>query len=386
MQVLPNILSDRRQRLQVHETTVVQDATRRMSVAVQQLIACVAQLQQSSSMIEGSVLVLGVPTTHTLLTQLNSSTAAIQSVADAWRTTAAAQQEHISQSRRLINSMDQAYNAMRERRDAAERELRTLRCDRDRKDAAFDKAVDYVQRVVIEHTKWQEAYGYNTQQWPVVEACEEAMRALHHARISPAGETSVKPRSTEAELDGGGLRVPITARAAFGVSRMFPSLPLREWAAVSTDSSEDKSDVAQRWSATVASWQTSTKPSVCFAYVPPAEEVRLLRDVLAMGTGSTTLMRDIQDEQARLVAGRAAVRAECAKSIATLHSMRSELARMKQYVMDLVEGRGSFMPMSADLLHRLQTCIEAEVAKRLVSAPESLYHTARATPTDLSPQ
>ena len=132
MQVLPNILSDRRQRLQVHETTVVQDATRRMSVAVQQLIACVAQLQQSSSMIEGSVLVLGVPTTHTLLTQLNSSTAAIQSVADAWRTTAAAQQEHISQSRRLINSMDQAYNAMRERRDAAERELRTLRCDRER--------------------------------------------------------------------------------------------------------------------------------------------------------------------------------------------------------------------------------------------------------------
>lgn len=384
MQVVPHILTDRRQRLQMHEATAVQDAAQKMNVAVQQLFACVAELRQSSDVIEGSVLVLGVPTAHGLLTQLSHSMEAIQTVVEAWRTTAAVQLEHISQYRLLTASMEQAYNSMRERRDAAERELRALRSERDRKDAAFDKAVDYVQRVLAEHTKWQEACGYNTQQWPVVEACEDAMSALHSARVSAAGEASTRGRNVDGEVGGGRSRASLVARVAPGASVASPSPPLREWAAVSTDSSEDKSDVARRWSATATSWKTATKPSVRFAYIPPAEEVRLLQDVLAMGTGSTTLMKDIHDERARLVAGQAAVRVQCAKNLATLHGMRAELAGLKQHLMELAESHGPFMPMSTDILRHLQSCIDAEVAKRLAVTPESLYHTARANAAESS--
>ncbi|KPI89885.1 hypothetical protein ABL78_0957 [Leptomonas seymouri] len=381
MQVLPQILSDRRQRLRVHEETVVQDATQRMNVAVQQLFACAAQLRQTSDVIEGSVLVLGVPTAHVLLSQLGHAMEAIQTVMDAWRTTSAAQVEHITQYRQFTVSMDQAYNTMREHRDTAERELRALRSERDRKDASFDKAVDYVQQVLTEHTKWQEAYGHNTLQWPVVDACEAAMTALHTARVTATKETNPKAKSSDAELDCGGARSLALAHASPGASKALP-LPRREWAAASIDSNEGKSDVLRHRSASASTWRVSTTPSVRFSYVPPAEEVRLLQEVLAMGTGSTTLMRDIQDERARLITRQAVVRAECAKVAAALHSMRAELSALRQCLTHLLGGSGPFTPMLDDLVRFIQIRIDSEVAKRLTSPPGSIYNTAHGSPDD----
>lgn len=385
MQVLPHILSDRRQRLQLHEETVVQDSTQQMNIAVQQLFVCVAELRQSSNVIEGSVLVLGVPTTHTLLTQLGHSTQAMQSVLEAWRSTAAVQMEHVAQYRLLITSMDQAYTALRERRDAVEKELRVLRSERDRKDAAFDKAVGYVQHVVAEHTKWQEACGFNTQLWPVVDACEDALTALHNARVSVTGNVSAQSRQLDTTSDSGcSIGASVVARLSAGKSKLSPSLPPREWAPVHVESSEVGVDVAQRWSSTAARRQGTTNPAVRFAYIPPAEEVRLLRSVLAMGTGSTTLMKDIQDERARLVAARATVRAECAKYTTVLQSLRTDLTALRQHLTSLVESHAPFLPMSADLLRSLRSCIEAEVVRRCANATGSLYRTARASSAEFS--
>jgi hypothetical protein len=215
-----------------------------------------------------------------------------------------------------------------------------------------------------------------------VAACEDALTMLHHARVAAAGEASTKAKAVDADQDGKSGRSLTASRVVLGASVASPSPPLREWAAVSADSSEDKNDVARRWNAMASSWQSTAKPSVRFAYIPPIEEVQLLRDVLAMGTGSTTLMKDVHDARALLVAEQATVRALCAKNLVILQSLRVELAGLKQHLMDLVGSHGPFMLMSTDLLRCLQACIGAEVAKRLAAAPKSLYHTARTNADD----
>ncbi|KAK7198627.1 hypothetical protein NESM_000826100 [Novymonas esmeraldas] len=406
MQALPHVLADRRQRLQVQESTVVQDAALRMSAAVQQLHTCSSDIRQCSGVIEGTVLMLGVRTAHTLLTQLGRALEAIDGVVDAWRTTASTQAEHCAQYRQLMASMDQVHAGMKERREAVEKELRALRVERDRKEAAYDAAVLYVQRVLAEHTAWQEAHGHNTQSWPTTTACDEAMSALHAARAGTAGaatasavvvvggggadrrgrrdvEETAMVLAQEDDFTGGGGGPP--------PPQPSPPPPLREWAPAtatataaagvsSTLSAEDSGDVALRWRAVVAGRIGATQPSVRFAYVPPAEEVELLREVLAMGTGSTTLVKDINAAHARLDEHRAHVLALCVRSLGALHATRQELRTMKTHLRQLMDRHAPFASMADELVDRIQQHVEAEVKRRLAAAAATTTTAAAAVP------
>ncbi|CAJ1014781.1 hypothetical protein Q4I32_005182 [Leishmania shawi] len=380
MQALPQVLEDRRHRLQTHEDTVVQDAARQMGVTVEQLYACSADIRQCSDVIEGSVLVLGVQTTHMLLTRLNGSLKFIEAVVDAWRTTAAVHQEHCAQYRQLIASMDQAYMGMKERRMAAEKELRELRTERDRREQAYDAAVVYVQRVLAEHTQWQEAHGHNTQRWPIMETCEEALTVLHAARVGSSAGNADRRNRKDGEI---GREEPLlslkddVSGSAGEVSRscnaslVSPSPPLREWAPViassAADSSEESGDVVRRWCSTMAGRLAATQPHLHFAYVPPAEEVQLLREVLAMGTGSSSLMRDIQSAHAHLDERCTQVRSVCIRSLNGLYAVRQELRILKTYLQHLLDTHTPFACMTEELLSRVWTYMEGEVARRVAA-------------------
>ncbi|KAG5475482.1 hypothetical protein LSCM1_03602 [Leishmania martiniquensis] len=405
MQALPALLDDRRQRLQVHESTVVQDAARQMGVAVQQLYTCSADIRQCSDVIEGSVLALGVQTAHTLITQLSRSLKSIEAVTDAWRTTAAAHQEHCGQYRQLVGSLDQAYAGMRERRNAAEKELRALRTERDRKEQAYDASVMYVQQVLAEHTHWQEAHGYNTQRWPMTDACENALAALHVARAgTPAGNADRRGRKDgemgreEALLPGKDDNSGSAGEASRSWHASFVSLspppppppppPLREWppaiASPTVDASEEGGDVARRWCSTMAGRLGAIQPSLHFAYVPPAKEVQLLREVLAMGTGSSVLMKDIYLAQARLDERGAQLRTVCVRSLSALHAMRQDLQILKTHLQHLLESHTPFTCMAEELLSRVRAHMEVEVARR-VAAITAATAPAASSSTSVSP-
>ncbi|KAG5499400.1 hypothetical protein JIQ42_04217 [Leishmania sp. Namibia] len=399
MQGLPVLLDDRRQRLQVHEGTVVREASRQMGVAVQRLFACSADVRQCSDTIEGSVLALGAHTAHTLLTQLRRSLQSIEAVTSAWRTTAAVYQEHCGQYHQLVASFDQAYAGMRERRNAAEKELRALRTERDRKEQAYDAAVMYVQQVMAEHTQWQEAHGYNTQRWPMTDTCESALAALHVARAgTSAGNADRRSRKDgdigreEALLSAKDDFSGSTGEAFHSWSASFmppsPPPPLREWspavASSTADASEESGDVARRWCSTMAGRIGATQPSLHFAYVPPAKEVQLLREVLAMGTGSSSLMKDIHSAQARLDERCAHLRTVCVRSLSALHAMRQDLLMLKTYVQHLLDSHTPFACMAEELLKCVRTYIEVEVARRVAAITAATVTTA-SSPSVLSP-
>ncbi|CAG9576861.1 conserved hypothetical protein [Leishmania major strain Friedlin] len=398
MQALPQVLDDRRQRLQVHENTVVQDAAQKMNVTVQQLYACTADIRQCSDVIEGSVLVLGVHTAHTLLTHLSRSLKSIEAVMDAWRTTAAAYQEHFTQCRQLMASMDQAYSGMKERRKTAETELRALRAERDRKEQAYDAAVLYVQRVLAEHTQWQEAHSYNTQRWPMTDTCEEALAVLHAVRAGSSAGNSDRRSRKDGDIGREEVPLPLkddTSGSVGEVSRSFyasfvsplPLPALCEWSPVvsssKANSSEASGDVARRWCTTMGGRLSATQPSLHFAYVPPAEEVQLLREVLAMGTGSSSLMKDIQSAQARLDERRTRVRRVCTRSLDSLHAMRQEMRILRTHLQHLLDSQTPFMSMTEELLSRVRTHMEVEVARRVaaITAPTAMTSTTVLSPT-----
>lgn len=397
MQALPQVLDDRQQRLQVHENTVVQDAARHMNVTVQQLYACSADIRQCSDVIEGSVLVLGVHTAHTLLTQLSRSLKSIEAVMDAWRTTAAVYQEHSTQCHQLMASMDQAYVSMKERRKTAEMELRALRAERDRKEQAYDTAVLYVQRVLAEHTQWQEAHSHNTQRWPMTDTCEEALAVLHAVRAgSSAGNSDRRSRKDghigreEVPLflkDDASGSVGEVHRSCYASFVSPPPLPaLCEWTPLvsssKANSSEETGDVARRWCTTMAGRLGATQPSLHFAYVPPAEEVQLLREVLAMGTGSSSLMKDIHSAQARFDERRTQVRSVCARGLDSLHAMRQEMRILRTHLQHLVDSQNPFVCMAEELLSLVHTHMEVEVARRVaaITAPTAATSTTVPSP------
>ncbi|GET89901.1 hypothetical protein, conserved [Leishmania tarentolae] len=382
MQALHQALDDRRQRLRVHEHTVVQDAARQMSVAVQQLYACSTDIRQCSDIIEGSVLALGVHPAHTLLTQLSRSLKSIEAVVDAWRTTAAVYQEHSRQCSQLMASMDHAYAGVKERRKTAEMELRALRAERDRKEQAYDAAVLYVQRVLTEHAQWQEAHSYNTQCLPMMDACEEALAVLHAVRAGPSADNAERCSSKDGDIGRPEVLLSLKDDAKGNVSEVAhpcyarsvtpaPLPPLREWTPVASPSkaysTEESGAVARRWCSTMSGRLGATQPSLHFAYVPPAEEVQLLREVLAMGTGSSSLMKDIHSAQAHLDDRCAQVRRVCISSLSSLHAMRQEMRILKTHLQNLLDSQSPFMCMTEEILNSLRAHIEVEVARRVNS-------------------
>ncbi|KAG5504512.1 hypothetical protein JKF63_04964 [Porcisia hertigi] len=391
MKALPHVLADRQHRLQVHENTVVQDAAQRMGVAVQKLNACSASIHQCSNVIEGSVLLLGVRTVHTLLTELNHSLESIEAVASAWRTTAAVYQEHCAQYRELIVSIDQTQATMKERVKFLERELRALRSERDRKEQAYDTAILYVQRVLAEHTHWQETHGYNRQHWPMTDTCEEALAVLHAVRaeahapqsdghsLRDSGMGRKMLSSSLKEDISGGVSELVCSRKS---SVMMPTPRQRDVAHLpvfpAAVPSEASQDVVRRWCSTIAGRLGATQPSLHFAYVPPAAEVRVLREVLDMGTGSSSLIKDIHSAQARLTENSARVRRECLSSLHSLDAVRQELRELKAFLQHLLASHSPFQCMAGELLTRVRVHIEQVAARQAATATATATVLSRA--------
>ncbi|EPY24187.1 hypothetical protein STCU_05199 [Strigomonas culicis] len=341
-QVLPSYITDRREKVR---TVVEQNSTgpyRSLSVAVEQLKGHVALLRESCDVVEGSVLALGVPTAHRLITNLSEVRETLEQLQVLWLGAQAASRGTNRLWEELYDSLGDAFHSLRQRNEALERETQQVLRGEDRREATVDRAIQYVLAVVAERAQWQEAHRHNPQQLPLDEASfaertKGALDALYALR--PAG-------------DGGGLPI-----AKVGVNRV-----------------DDSDAIGKRWGSAENTRHALLTPSSRLHYVPPAEEVALLRDVLRLGTGSTTLMKDIQMERARLLDVQEAVRAQCAASKAAVRNTRQELSTLRHFLRHCLDTKAPFANNKDQLLKMLDERVAEEVRSRLALQQAQWVH------------
>lgn len=374
MQGLPNAITDRWSKVKQLRDIVLHDAISAMDIGMNQFKGHVAQMRQCCDIIEGSVLVLGVPTTHSVVSKLVDAIHSSEVLLGLWRTCDSMQKDFSRQNDQLLSAMEQAYLTLRERRDRLEKDLRAMSAEYDRKDGALDRAVEYVQAVLTERATWQsEVGGHNVQQLPLLEVpfsqrCTVALDALYAARLPPPPPSSslttvIHDDKSEPSRDTIHLRGSGSGRTSVsGVNGSTASaavVPLRKYGPV--QSWDTSASAVERWRATIDSRCVDTQPSVRFAYVPPAEEVEVLRDVLAMGTGSTALLKDIRAEETRLQMLKDNVRIECQRSMIQLQEVRGELLLFKQFMRDLMASRAPFVLYQSEILTAMRRQINKEV-------------------------
>ncbi|CBH09578.1 hypothetical protein, conserved [Trypanosoma brucei gambiense DAL972] len=262
-----------------------------------------ASLQYCNEEIEGALLSLGVATTHSLISSITSVMEGLDTLSGVCRAMHEGYNEEVRHREDLHSSLTGAYISLKELHEATENELREVVAERDRKVAAFGKAVAYVEAVVAERMLWQEANGYNCAGLPVVEmsfseSCHEALRKFDDTVSEAQGEGHSNAESLLASTD-----VPQT--------------------------------LAKRWDNVENLRHTNGLPSARVLYVPPKDEVELLRNVLEMGTGDRALMWDVQQRERALQDSLTNIRVFGHSCLKALHSMREELAEFRQWFLTI---------------------------------------------------
>ncbi|KEG10200.1 hypothetical protein DQ04_04061100 [Trypanosoma grayi] len=288
-----------------------------------------ATLLYCNEEIEGALLTLGVQTTHKLMSSITGVIEGLELVAGTCKSMCESHYEEIRQREDLFTSLSNMFVALKERQEATERELRTVVAERDRQNATFDKAVAYVEAVVAERAVWQEQNGYNCAGLPLVERsftehCHEALEVFDAIQ-----------QETQSRGLGSGERL---------LSR-----------------TDTPGTLVGRWETIENMRHTLIAPSARLQYVPPKDDVALLREVLEIGTASRALLRDVREERRGLEEAKKKVREIGVTSLAALQTARAELGSFKDWLLDL-ERRGYPFNTSIESFRG----IVAEIEKRMV--------------------
>ncbi|EAN94463.1 hypothetical protein, conserved [Trypanosoma cruzi] len=288
-----------------------------------------ATLHYCNEEIEGALLTLGVDVTHSLLSSISGVIEGLETVAGTCKAMCESHFEEVRQREDLFASLCNMYVTLKERNEFTERELRSIVAERDRQNAAFDRAVAYVETLIAERAVWHEKNGYNCVGLPLVEklfseSCHEALDVFD--------------------------RIAQETRTPDGMSlNCIPS------------NTDTPGKLVKRWETIEDLRHANGMPSARLQYIPPRDEVLLLREVLEMGTGSRVLLRDVREERNNLE--------ECKKklcelgvtTLATLKLARAELNGFREWLTGL-EQRGhpfntffeTFRGMIVDLERKLE--------------------------------
>lgn len=325
-------------------------AYRSMSVSVDSFKGYDAYLKECCDRIEGCVLALGVPTAHQLVTTLTRVREGLALAQAGWGPVLTSRREELKMTNDLFETMAASYSTLKERNDSIERDLKMRMAEKDAESKALSEAAQYVLAVVKEHTAWQDRHGHNAQELPVEDkgfsdSYLAAQNALYAIRHEPAATAATLNRVSSMEAD--------TTSAFAPRSRLY------------TNQVDKTHSLVTRWKSLEDARSSVANSAVRLHYIPPREEVELLRQVLAMGTASTTLMYDIKVEDARLERKKAALREEYSRRLEDLRVIKRELKLTKMFLLEAQGSRAPFLAYKADLLDALNRTLDAEVTKKI---------------------
>lgn len=406
--VLPHYVLERQEKLRCFSESAAQGPYHDMETSVTKLQGVEGSIRLCVDMIEGSVLALGVQTAHYLISNLNEAHEVIRMVEARWRESTRARREEAHMQVELLESLVHSHNSLRERSEAAEKEVKRLAEERDKKDAAADRAIQYIHSVIAERAVWQERHGHNSLDLPLEETtfsemAVSALDILEHVRrlrldsASPPENTAVGNNTFNMQLPSSPRRPRATRETGSVIataalpSRSESTLPSVRPAAASVSPPRESCSASRVQHTFLSSWfppnggatggatpptkenlilarirsiedtrHSAIVPSCRLHYIPPHKEVELLREVLAMGTGSTTLVTDIEAAHAGLNRRKAQLREECAAMRRAMGSLRRELNNLRRYMQDLVSQGLPFLAVREDLLQPLNRRIEHE--------------------------
>ncbi|EPY38275.1 hypothetical protein AGDE_05654, partial [Angomonas deanei] len=230
---------------------------------------------------------------------MTSAKESMEQLPDMWQKVAQAQGEIYKQWNELFDSLTGAYFSLRQRNESLERELQQHIKEQDSREAALDQVTQYLHSVIAERARWQAQQGPNRMELPMEEE-------------SFTQKTGAALDALYAIRQGGGTQLPLSK--------------------VSVHSVDSPDAVADRWRSTEDARHALLQPSSRLHYIPPEEEVNLLRSTLAMGTGSSMLMLDIQRARQELQARQKEVSERASDSKKALQQMRKELMELKQFM------------------------------------------------------
>ncbi|RNF03713.1 hypothetical protein TraAM80_05697 [Trypanosoma rangeli] len=330
---LPPVIVENQTKVKNFSTSTAAALAGQLENCVHLLRGHCATLQYCNEEIEGALLTLGIDSTHSLLSSINGVIAGLETMAGTCKEMCESHFEEVRQRDDLFSSLCNMYLTLKERHEVTERELRSVVAERDRQNAAFDKAVAYVETVIAERALWQERNGYNCVGLPLVERsfsehCREALDMFD--RI----EQEIRSRE-EAGLD-----------------------PL-------LSSTDTPGSLVKRWETIENLRHVNGMPSARLQYVPPRDEVALLREVLEMGTGSRALLHEVREERRSLDESKKKVFDLGVTSLAALQLARSELTSFKRWLL-LLEEHGDPFNSSFEKFRTLM----AEAAASVASSPK----------------
>eukprot|EP00796_Vickermania_ingenoplastis_P010291 gene10291-7193_t len=338
--LLPAYLVEKQHKVREYREGTFAALEHNMDTAVKKTRSFAAHLRHCTDLVEGSVLALGVPTSYDIVSRLEEVRQGLDSIFTLWKSLAVSRREENRLHDELYDASCGSYATMREKNEQLERELRSINVDRDRKDAALDNAIQYVHAVIAERSAWQEQFGYNRQELPTEdttfgERCTAALSALYQAR-----RVQTDPQSDAVPDQEDKQKIP--------QDRPYISL------------SDDAHSLSKRWNRIEDTRHSMVCKSCRLKYIPPDEETELLRDVLAMGTGSNVLMKDVADERERLEVTKAKVRGECADIIETMRLVKKDLFLMKWFLRDTMEKRAPFAISTREVCKMLTEHVESQ--------------------------
>lgn len=337
---LPGYLLEKYRRAHEYRETSFKSHEYNMDALVKRSLGFSVELRVCAEMLEGWVAALGVPVTYDLISRLNQVIEGIDALQPAWRGVVTSRKEELRLQDDLYEASCGSYATMRDKSEQLEKELKTLMHDRDRKDASLDHAIDYVHAVIAERSAWQEKFGYNRQELPMEETsfsegCMAALSALYTARRGHSDEK--KGEKSEPNMH---QQIPI-AKPNTSISTSAP-------------------DLVRRWKRIEDSRFSAVSKASRLKYIPPAEEVSLLREVLSMGTGSTTLMKDIWNERERLKELKEGIFREANELTELLNGIKRDLRVLRWFLREHSERRSPFLCQEAELVQMLSEHIESQ--------------------------
>lgn len=331
---VPSVVFEKHTRMSSYAHSTASALTGQLDNCVRLLRGHCATLQYCNETIEGALLTLGVTTTHTLLSSINGVIEGLETVAETCKVMCESHFEEAVRREDVFNSLSNMYVALKERHEATERELRSVVAERDFQNAAFSKTVAYVEAVVAERAVWQEKNGYNCVGLPLVdrsfsEMCHEALDVFDQITSELRGQYETNKNRLISCADTSG-------------------------------------ELVRRWETVEDLRHKNATPSARLQYIPPRDEVQMLRDVLEMGTVSRVLMRDVREERKNLEETKKKVRELAVSSFAALKRARADLRSFREWLTGF-EQRGQPFNALFETLRGAMTNFEKRIVQKLIN-------------------
>lgn len=342
---LPAYLLEKENRVKQYRNSASAAFENEMEIAIKNTKGWSAQLRLCQDTIEGSVLALGVPTSYALLKRMEEVQEGFQQLQGKWAKVFNSRREENRLHDALYEGSCGAYATMREKSEQLERELKTMIQDQDRRDEALDNAIQYVHTVIAERAAWQEKYGYNNLELPMEELtfserCTNALSALYYARRVQMANDSEHPHHI-ALVENPDQQKVLIRRPAVSLA-------------------DEPKLLAKRWREVEDTRQSMASFSCRLKYIPPMEEINLLRDVLAMGTGATTLKKDVENDRRQLRTAQWRVKQECTALHRALLQVKEELVVLKYFLRECREEKAPFLCQAAVVVKLMTQEVQLE--------------------------